>query len=701
MSETIPPPAEAPQEFFDNAAIGIHLVGPDGTILRANRAELDMLGYAHDEYVGHHITEFHADRDVVDDILRRLTKGETLERYAARLRCKDGSILHVLIDSNVFREGDRFVHTRCFTRDVTLARHAQDRMEQALAAAQAARAHAEAAERRSAVLSNITRSLTEALDLDVVLERIALGAKDLCASDAAAIFLRDAETDEIVPRYRVGAPLEPYRPLRITPGHGIGGMVMETGHPVRTDDFGTDPRVPAEFQAVAQTTGTIALMVVPISIANRIEGLLYISNTARRPFTDADEAICVRLAHHAAIAIHNATLFRSERAARAEAETANRAKDEFLAVLSHELRTPLTSILGWARLLLSSRLDEERATRALESIERNARLQAQLIGDLLDVSRIVTGKLELDRRAVDLPAVIEAAIEAARPALDAKGLRLTRALSPPTSPILGDPARLQQVVWNLVSNAAKFTPVEGDIVVVLDEMDGHARLVVRDTGPGIPPEVLPHIFDRFRQADSSTRREHGGLGLGLAIARQLVQLHGGTIEARNMEDGSGAVLTVLLPFVSAETPVLRAPVFTAGAGPREGSEMRLRGTRLLVVDDDADARELLAVVLGGAGAEVVSAGSVAEGLAALARVQPTLVLADLGMPGENGYDLVRRIRTLGTPLSHTPVVAVTAYASVQDRDRTLAAGFALHIAKPVEPSALVDAIAPLALPRSA
>jgi len=693
MSSLPGPTREEPlRDFLDNATIPIHWVGPDGTILRANRAELALLGYSADEYIGRRIADFHVDRTVIDDILRRLEAGETLRDYPARLRCKDGSIRYVVIDSSVYRDGDRFVHSRCFTRDVTHTRLADDERLRALTAEQAARARAETAERRLAVLADIARSLTEALDLDIVLQRVVDGARELSACDSAAIFLREGDTDQMVPRTRVGADLTIYRTLRITPGRGIGGEVMQTGRPVRTENYLADPRVPEGFRAIVAETGTVALMVVPITIRGRVEGLLYISNNVARLFADEDEAVCMRLADHAAIAIHNARLFRSERDARSEAEAANRAKDEFLAVLSHELRTPLTSILGWARLLRGAHLDERREAQGLESIERNARLQAQLIEDLLDVSRIVTGKLELDRRPLDLAAVVAAALDEARPSIRAKELTLRAELADAPAPILGDPARLQQVVWNLVVNATKFTPSGGTITVTLAAEDAELRLTVADTGAGIPADALPHIFDRFRQADTGSRRQHGGLGLGLAITRQLVELHGGTVTAENIDGDGGARFVVRLPMRPETTRMPRSPALTVGA---DASATTLAGLQVVVVDDDADTRDLLGVVLARAGADIVVAETVAEALDAVVRTRPSLVLADIGMPGENGYDLVRHLRALRNGLERIPAVALTAYASVQDRERALAAGFSLHLAKPVEPAELIETVAKL------
>jgi PAS domain S-box-containing protein len=393
-------------------------------------------------------------------------------------------------------------------------------------------------------------------------------------------------------------------------------------------------------------------------------------------------------------------LLRNEQIAREEAEQANRLKDEFLATISHELRTPLNAILGWSQMLQNSNLDEAGAKRALETIERNARAQNQLIEDLLDVSRIITGKLRLDVRAVDLPGVIMAAVDAARPAAEAKNIRLQTLLDPQASAISGDPDRLQQVVWNLLSNAIKFTPKNGRVQVRLERVNSHVEIVVSDTGQGIEPEFLPFVFERFRQSDGSTTRQHGGLGLGLAIVRQLVEIHGGTVSVDSAGAGQGATFIVSLPLL----PVRREP---PGDMPRVHPAAQnnllpdcppeLSGLRVLLVDDEADSRDLLNFVLELCGAQVETAGSVAEALEIIRRESFDVIISDIGMPDEDGYDLIGRIRELPDEQGgNTPAIALTAYARAEDRVRALRSGFQLHIAKPVESPELIAAVANLA-----
>ena len=398
--------------------------------------------------------------------------------------------------------------------------------------------------------------------------------------------------------------------------------------------------------------------------------------------------ICQRLAAHAAIAIRNSRLFAAERAARADAHAANQAKDHFLATLSHELRTPLNAMLGWLRMARNPRLDEAQKVHALDVIERNARLQTQLINDLLDVSRIVAGKLELEPFPLDLVPVVQEAIEAVRADIEAKALVLVAELDPRTGEVNGDPMRLQQVVTNLLSNAVKFTPAGGRLEVRLAREGEHARLSVADSGEGIDPEVLRHVFEPFLQADTSTRRTHQGLGLGLAIVRQLVEAHGGRVRAESGGRGEGARFVVELPIVAVRTTRAGSP-----PEPRGRAGSRLDGLRVLVVDDQSDAREVVGLVLRERGAEVHMAGSVAEALAVLARQAIDVLVSDLAMPGADGYDLIRAVRAEGETAIRA--VALTAYTDHEVRERAMAAGFAAHATKPMNPEDLVELIAKL------
>jgi signal transduction histidine kinase/CheY-like chemotaxis protein len=418
-------------------------------------------------------------------------------------------------------------------------------------------------------------------------------------------------------------------------------------------------------------------------------------------FHERDERLIAGLAAHAAIAVDNAQLYREAQAARALAEAANGLKDEFLATLSHELRTPLTAIVGWAELLHRGKLSPDEATRAVDTIIRNATAQNQIIDALLDVSRIITGKLQLDLRPVDIAAVVNAAIGTVTPAASAKGIRLQLIQNPAGSYVMGDPERLQQVFWNLFSNAIKFTPKNGRVRVSVESVGSNVEVVVADTGLGIDPEFLPRIFDRFTQDDSSSTRHARGLGLGLSIARQLVELHGGSVQAESPGVGHGSTFTARFP----RSPVTATPtdprVYSQAdqaAGLDEGPD--LTGIRVLVVEDDDDARRLVEKVLETQGATVKSVASAREALDVLGRERIDVLLSDVEMPGTDGYQLVKQLRLRPSQQGGSvPAAALTAYARTEDRLRALRAGFQLHLAKPVQPAELVTVVFSLAARR--
>ncbi len=383
-------------------------------------------------------------------------------------------------------------------------------------------------------------------------------------------------------------------------------------------------------------------------------------------------------------------------AAGAQSEAANRAKDVFLATLSHELRTPLTAVLGWARMLRSMKLDEETAQRGIQVIERNAEAQNQLIQDLLDVSRIITGKLRLDVRPVALAPIIKAAVESVQQAAEAKAIELGIESGTTSELVSGDPDRLQQVVWNLLANAIKFTPKGGSVRVKLEREGSDVAIRVSDTGQGIAPDFLPHVFERFRQADGSTTRTHGGLGLGLAVVRHLVEQHGGTVSVASRGEQRGSTFSVNLP-IAALSERSNEQEHGAINQPHDGAPPHpavLDKVRVMIVDDQPDARELISMVLMQAGAEVVTAGSVADALVALKGAKPDVLLSDIGMPDEDGFTLISRLRSLSPEDGgRIPVIALTAYATEDDRQRSLAAGFENHVSKPVNSDELISAVA--------
>jgi PAS domain S-box-containing protein len=434
-----------------------------------------------------------------------------------------------------------------------------------------------------------------------------------------------------------------------------------------------------------------AVRISPLSHEGRVIGTLTI-------IEDVTERVA-REAELQAQLEERSRLLSSENVARREAERANRLKDEFLATISHELRNPLNAILGWAHMMRVGKLNEANAERAVETIYRNAKSQAQLVADLLDVSRIISGKLRLDVRTVDLISIVNAAIDSIRPAADAKSIRLQTMMDPAAGPISGDADRLQQIVWNLLTNAVKFTPKGGRIQVKLQRVNSHVEIVVSDSGVGISKEFLPHVFDRFRQADASTTRIHGGLGLGLSIVHQLVDLHGGSVTVQSEGEGQGATFTITLPFVGVISQKESEAVH-----PTQSEEIlsldglpSLQGLKVLVVDDEADTRELIGEVLKECGSEVIITRSAAEALEAIEQHQPDILISDLGMPDEDGYSLIEKIRALPSERGgNIPAAALTAYARAEDRMRVLRSGFQFHLPKPVDSAELVTVVASLA-----
>jgi PAS domain S-box-containing protein len=979
-------------DFFENAAVGLHWVGPDGTILRVNQAELDLLGYTREEYLGHNIVEFHVDEGAITDILQRLTANETLDNYEARLRCKDGSIRHVLISSNVRRDNGKFVHTRCFTRDITERKRFEDdlrgqtetletvnRVGQLLTAEldqqKLVQAVTDAATRITGAhfgsffynlidergesfmlytLSGVPREafahfpmprntdifnptfkgegtmlladvkkdprygknspyygmpeghlpVTSYLAVPVIsrsgevigglffghpqagvfTERAArivegLASQAAIAMDNARLFdvARRERTKFQIAQQRYGNILESitdafyaldhdwrftymnrqaeallqrtrdellgqnvwekfpetvgtlfdtqyhqaiaeqvsvvfeefYSPLsnwyevhaypsqeglsvyfhniterrrnaealvertrlaelnadiglaltgsdrlddmlglctkaivehldaafariwtlnnkeqtlelqasagmytHLDGSHGrvpIGkykiGRIAEERKPHLTNEVLGDTRV--SDQEWAKREGMVSFAGYPLIVEDRLIGVM--AMFARKALTEATFQAMNAAANAVALGIERkrgeeerAQLFTSEQRARQEAEAANRTKDEFLGTLSHELRTPLTAILGWARMLSAGQLDESNKQRALETIERNARAQSQLIEDILDVSRVISGKLRLEVRPLDLATVIDAAVDTALPAADAKDIRLQRVLDSGASMVSGDSTRLQQVVWNLLANAIKFTPRGGRVQIRLERINSHVEIVISDTGQGMSSDILPFIFERFRQADSTSTRAHGGLGLGLAIVRHLVELHGGTVEAESAGVGQGSIFTVKLPLIAMRSVDLSAerreervhPTFSGGI-PFECPPV-LNDLHVLVVDDEEDARAFVTTVLEQCGARVTGAGSAAEALLALKELRPDVLVSDLGMPEEDGYSLIKKVRALSAEEGgRTPAAALTAYARVEDRMKVLRSGFQIHLPKPIEPAELVTVVANL------
>jgi signal transduction histidine kinase/DNA-binding response OmpR family regulator len=573
---------------------------------------------------------------------------------------------------------------------------------------------------RLKMLIDLGHELAAEHDPSRVLEKFCCSARRIVGADEAAVGLLDNDRKTLRYFFRNanhGAGSDEGIPAVIQ--QALDRLVTEQRmlRLIETDDssLALDPYSDSVFSFLG----------APILSASGDSGWFYLLNKYDADdFSEADERLAATMATQVTVAYENARLYthaqghaaelrlemavrkqaeeeRSqllirEQAARLEAERANRTKDEFLATLSHELRTPLTAILGWSHLVRAKQLDEAQLSHALETIERNARSQAQLIEDLLDVSRIITSKLQIDNGMVDLSTVIDAAIDSVRPAFEAKEITFETAMESSPYYVLGDANRVQQIFWNLFSNAIKFTPRGGQVNVSVQRRDSQVQISVTDTGIGISQEFLPYIFDRFRQADGSTTRAHGGLGLGLAIVRHLVELHGGEVEVTSLGKDRGSTFTVSLPIASFTTPA------DANYGQRlkldsnDGalSSRILDGLRILVVDDEADSRDLVSAILTRCGSEVRCSDSVAEAIQAFQEWSPDLLVSDIGMPNEDGYILLEKLRKLRSDgAKQIPALALTAYATAEDRSMALSAGFQMHLTKPIEPKSLVIAIA--------
>ncbi|MGH7390366.1 MAG: ATP-binding protein [Candidatus Rokuibacteriota bacterium] len=559
----------------------------------------------------------------------------------------------------------------------------------------------EASQRRGRegnAMAEVARVLAETLDPALVWQRIAAGVRTLLDdAPAAALYYLEPTGDART----VAVSNEPGVHFdwthQLPKGTGMVGLAMRKRAIVASEDVIEYSEVvyPPETRARLERSAFRSVVAVPLIVQERVLGALAVGAERGRRFTAEEIELLSAFADHAAVASDNARLFEEAQRRRAEAERAqaasedaNRAKDDFLAVLSHELRTPLTAILGWVRMLLAGRVPDARVTEALAAIDRNTRVQARLIDDLLDISRIVAGKVELEWRPVHLAAVVTEVVTSARQDPRAAAL-LAEPVIDLDSPVLGDRERLHQVVTNLLANAVKFTPAGGRVDVRLHRADKEIELIVRDTGEGISADDLPQIFDRFHQVDRSNTRRHGGLGLGLAIVRHLVQMHGGSVRAESAGRGLGACFTVRLP---SATGADRLPGI-APAGD-VGSARPLTSVRALFVDDNPDARALVSAVLEAAGAEVSVAASAAEALGALEAATFDVVLTDIGMPDVDGYEFVTRLRERERTQGRMPVsaIALTAYASATDRRRALAGGFQGHLAKPIDPGELVRAV---------
>jgi signal transduction histidine kinase/ActR/RegA family two-component response regulator len=530
----------------------------------------------------------------------------------------------------------------------------------------------------------VTDTALARLPLDSLLHELLVRVTELMGADTAAILLVDG--DVLRARAAKGLEEEVTTGVRIPIGRGFAGRVASEKRPIHIADVDQ-----AEvLNPILREKGIRSLLGVPILFEGRVIGVLHVGTLAAREFAPKDAQLLQIVADRIGLGVEYARLYR-------DAADASRLKDEFLATISHELRTPLTPILAWVRFLRTAKLDDAAMTRGLEAIERSARSQAQLVEELLDVSRIITGRLRLNVRPTSLPAVVTAAFEAMAPTAQARNVQVQTILDPRAGMVSGDPERLQQVMWNLLSNAIKFVDKGGRVTLRVERVNSHVEIVVQDNGPGIPPDAFPHLFERFWQADRSTTRVHGGMGLGLAIVRHLVELHGGSVRAENVVEGHGAVFTVRLPLMPITPEVTaedrRHPAAHEDSAP---AAERLDGLRILVVDDERDTCDVIAVIFETAGAETRTAVAADDALDILAEWPADVLVSDIGMPGKDGYQLMREVRARRPEQAgRVLAVALTAYARSEDRRRALSAGYHTHLAKPVDPDELVAVVASL------
>ena len=650
----------------------IYMLDPEGTIQTWSRGAQRITGYTPAEVIGRNFAIFYPPEDVAagkpQRQLRIAAEHGTYEDESVHV-CKDGTRFWAGVVISAIRDGDGalrgFVN---LTHDVSERKRSAD---------------------RAAFLADASRVLAASIEFDETLRQIAKLAVPRVA-DWCIVDLFDEETGVLSrvvvehadpAKVKLAAELRQKFPADVSTPRNLQVLNERKTvfYPEMTDDLLAGRANGGEYLRIVHELGLRSVIVTPLVAGDRVLGSFTLVTAGDRRLTSDDVTLAEDIAARAAVAVQNAQLYR-------EAQEANRAKDEFLATVSHELRTPMTAILGWARLLRTER-DPALIAEAALAIERSAASQAQLIDDILDVARIRVGKLRMRFEETNLADVVGRAVEMVQLSAEAKNIRLRVQLGERVSAVRGDAQRLQQVVWNLLSNAVKFTPEGGEIDVRLEQRGGTARLTVHDTGPGIPSEFLPHLFERFRQAESSQRRGHQGLGLGLSIAHYIVEAHGGTIRAEAGGEGRGATFIVELPTFGEETRER-----TATPRRRATDEMdSLRGVVVLVVEDDADTLQYLLRALERAGAEVRLARSADEALRIFADRPPDVVVSDIAMPGKTGYDLLREIRASGAG-ADVPVIAVTASGIAGDRERALSAGFADYLRKPVAPHVLVTAV---------
>jgi PAS domain S-box-containing protein len=662
--------------------------GLDGTITSWNRGAERIFGYAAEEAIGRSIRLIiPADRQSEEDeVLRRIRAGEQVHHFGTIRQRKDGTLVHISLTVSPIRDdAGTVIGASKIARDVT---------EQVMLA-ERARKQAEVTRR----LNEVGTVVASSLDRDAVVQAVTDIARELTGAAFGAFFYNviEDESREAYMLYTLsGAPLEAFSKFPHPRATAIFAPTFHGEGPVRLDDVTADPRYGKNSPFQGMPEGHLPVrsyLAVPVvgAHAGQVLGGLFFGHPEPGRFTADHEQLVVGVATWASVALENARLY-------VDAQNASRMKDEFLAVLSHELRTPLSAIVGYARLLRGGILTGEKAMQGLEALDRSAASLTRIIEDVLDVSRIISGKFRLEVQDVDMPLVIHDAVAVVQPAADAKGVRIQTIIDPGVAPLAGDRDRLQQALWNLLSNAVKFTPKGGRVQVRLIRVNSHIEVVVADSGIGIRQDFLPQLFERFTQGYSGPMRKFGGLGLGLAIVRHIIELHGGTVDASSAGENQGATFTIRLPTMivqSKATPVAREHPRARVLQPL--TELTdLTDVRVMAVDDDNDALAVLRDVLESAGATVTTLSSPFDLLRQVGTARPDVLLIDLGMPEMDGYRLIERIRAAPDPLvRRIPAAALTAFARADDRTRALRSGFEMHLAKPMDPAELVASVSTL------
>lgn len=678
------------RELFENANDIVYTLDLEGRLTSINRAGEQISGYERSELLHMDLDELLTPpaMQASRQMLERKLGAEERTNYEVEMRTKSGKVVTLEISSSLVQKAGQPNGIQGIARDITVRRRAEEALRQA---DQIALAEYERLLERIAGLSQALGTSHELIAIFRALREFTLVS---VPCDGLFVSLFDPTRNVRTACYGFGDGQEfdvsdlPPMPVNTV---GPNSRAVTTGQVIITNDYMTSQRG-ANAIIVGPDNGLRpqSSLAAPLAVMGRIIGTIEVQSYEKAAYRDEHVAAMSMAANLTAVAIENVRLLERESLARAAAEESNRLKDEFLATVSHELRTPLTAILGWSRMLETGSLDDPAVTRAIETIRRNAKAQAQIVDDILDVSRIITGNLYLDLQPTEIAPVIEAAVNVVRPTADAKMIQIELRLDPKPAVVSGDANRLQQVIWNLLSNAAKFTPVGGHVAVKLCQQKAQIEISVSDTGPGIDTAFLPYVFDRFRQADSTTTRQHGGLGLGLAIARHLVEIHGGTIHAANKKDAHGSVFTVCLPLIASLTKIREENGERTNA---LDTQPLLSGLHVLLVDDDNDTLELLRAALMQRDAKVTAVASTTEALEALRSLVPDVLVSDIAMPGSDGYDLINALRSSDGRSRFVPAIAITAYAKDEDRERALASGFQHYVPKPVELSELISAVA--------